>query len=102
MRHGTQGHLAVPCGPMRAEVARTCGRATRVHADAQVAPHGSVRGLRVMGPRVSGPMKEYWGGNTNALRSPTFYTCQFFSFSLCGIMFHFYFELQATWLITVR
>ena len=40
------------CG---AEVARKRGRATRVHADAQVVPRGGVRGLRVMGPQVSGP-----------------------------------------------
>ena len=38
-----------------AEVTRTRGRATRVHADAPVAPCGGVRGLRVMGPRFSGP-----------------------------------------------
>ena len=42
MRHVMQGHVAAPRGPMRAaasvEVARTCGRATRVHADARVAP----------------------------------------------------------------
>ena len=40
------------CG---AEVARMRGSATRVHADAQVAPRDSVRGLGVMGPWVRGP-----------------------------------------------
>ena len=39
------------------EVARTRGRATRVHADAQVAPRRmrGASGWQVMGPRVSGP-----------------------------------------------
>ena len=58
----------------RVEVPWTRGRDTQVHADAQVAPRGSVRGWQVMGPRVSGPKLEYWGGNANAQERPTFYT----------------------------
>ena len=54
MRHGMQGHMAKPLEPTRrlggAEVARARGRATRVHADAQVAARGSVRGLEGEGP----------------------------------------------------
>ena len=54
MRHGTQGHVAKLCEPTRrldgAEVVWTRGRATRVHADARVAPRGSVRGLASEGP----------------------------------------------------
>ena len=49
MRHGTQGQVVEPREPRRClggvEVAQTCGRATRVHANARVAPRGSVRGL---------------------------------------------------------
>ena len=70
----------------RAEVARTPGRATQVHADARVAPRGNVRGWQVMGPWVSGPRKEYWGGNAKALRRPTLYTLIFPLFPPCGTM----------------
>ena len=54
MRHGTQGHVAEPREPTRcasdAQVARTRGRATRVHADARVAPGEDERGLAGEGP----------------------------------------------------
>ena len=54
MRHGRQGHVAEPREPTRrlggAEVARTRGRAMRVHANARVAPRGNVRGLAGEGP----------------------------------------------------
>ena len=54
MRHGKQGHVAELREPTRrlggAEVARTRGRAMRVHAGAQVAPHSSVRGMAGEGP----------------------------------------------------
>ena len=47
-----QGH-AGPRERLRgAKVARTRGKATRVHADARVVPRGRESGLRVMGPRV--------------------------------------------------
>ena len=42
MQHGTQGHVAEPheptWRPCGMEVAQTCGRVMRVHADARVAP----------------------------------------------------------------
>ena len=48
MRHGRQGHVAESREPTRRlggiEVEQTRGRATRVHADAQVAPCGMRRG----------------------------------------------------------
>ena len=44
MRRGTQGHVVEPRKPTRRssgiEVAQTRGRATRVHADARMAPRG--------------------------------------------------------------
>ena len=44
IRHGTRGHVAEPRGPMwrpgGTTVAQTHGRATQVHAEARVAPHG--------------------------------------------------------------
>ena len=44
MRHGTQGHVVQPREPTRrlggAEVARTRGKATQVHADTWVVPRG--------------------------------------------------------------
>ena len=54
MRHVTQGHMAERREPTQClggtKVARTRGRTTQVHADAQVAPRGSVRGLASEGP----------------------------------------------------
>ena len=54
MRHGMQCHVAEPREPTRrmggAEVVRACGKVTQVHADAQVAACGSVRGLAGEGP----------------------------------------------------
>ena len=41
----------------------------------------------MMGPRVSGPRLDSWGGNANALFRPTFYTYHFPLFSPCGTMF---------------
>ena len=40
MQHGTQGHMAAPRGPTRGGGADTW----QDHADARVAPRGSVRG----------------------------------------------------------
>ena len=92
MRHGTQGHVAEPREPTRrlcgAEVVRTRGKATRVHADAQVAPHGErVIGLAGEGPRVSGPWLDSWGGNARALFYPMLYTQVFCLFLPCGTLF---------------
>ena len=97
MRHGTQGHVAAPRAEVVGHVAaprgstrgggRTRGKAMRVHVEAQVAPRGRVRGWQVMGPQVSGPRLDSWGGNANALFRPTFYTYHFLSFSPCGTMF---------------
>ena len=50
-RKATWQRRADPC----AEVAQTRGKGSRVHANARVAPRDGVRGLRVIGPRVSGP-----------------------------------------------
>ena len=46
-----------------------------------------------MGPRVIGPRLVIWGGNANALESPTFYIYIFCDFLPCGTMFPFYFEI---------
>ena len=49
-RKATWQSHASPRGRLHgAEVGQTHGNARRVHADAPVAPRGSVRGLRVMG-----------------------------------------------------
>ena len=71
------------------KVALTHGRATRVHADARVAPRGRESGWQVMDPRVSGPRLDSWGGNANVLFSPTFYTYQILPFPPSGTMFPF-------------
>ena len=42
-----------------------------------------------MGPRVSGPRLDSWGGKANALFRPTLYTRQIPSFPPCGTMFPF-------------
>ena len=82
----------MPRGPTKrlcgTKVARTRGRASRVHANARVAPRGRDSGWQVMGPRVSGPRLDSWGGNANALFCPIFYTYQIPSFPPCGTMFH--------------
>ena len=59
-------------------------------------------GLRVMGPWVSGPKLEYWGGNTKALRSLTFYTLPFRRFPPCGTMFSWNRKSQVTWHYATR
>ena len=46
-----------------------------------------------MGPSISGPRLVIWGGNANALESPTFYIYIFCDFLPCGTMFPFYFEI---------
>ena len=82
MRHGTQDHVAEPRESTWVPAWRTGGAdAWQCHASPRGRMDGAtwqcVRGLRVMGPRVSGPRWEYWGGNANALRCPTLYTRHF-------------------------
>ena len=55
-------------------MAQTRGSATRVHADALIVPHGSVRVWLV-----------YWGSNPNMLRSPPFILDILFLFLRVGI-----------------
>ena len=53
MQHGMQGHVAAPRERMPGtEVVWTLGRATRVHADARVAPCG----MKSFGLADDGPM----------------------------------------------
>ena len=91
---GTQGHLAEPHEPTRAlggaDVAQTRDSAMRVHADTRVVPRGGVRGLRVMGPRVSGPKWEYWAVTQMRYATPPYIPVISLYFYLCGTMFPFF------------
>ena len=88
MRHGMQGHVAEPREPTRVPVWRGHVAGPR---ESTWTPgwclRGSVRGWQVMGPWVSGPRLDSWGGSANELFHPTFYTYHFPLFSLCGTMF---------------
>ena len=79
-----RGRIAGPREP-----ARTRCRATRTHTDAWVTPTWQEQWQAGMwwAHVYSLPRSEYWGGNAFGLFRPTFYTCQFPSFPLCGTMF---------------
>ena len=98
MRRGTQGHVAELRKPTwhasDAQVARTRGRG---HASPRGRPGGTTwheGGWQVKGPWVIEPWLDSWGGNAIALNRPAFYTHCFLSFSPCGTMFLFYFEIS--------
>ena len=83
-----------------AQGADTWQEATCVHAGPHGRPCGAPRGKggwRLEGPRVSGPRLGDWGGNTNALPHPTFYTDDFHFFLPCGTMFPHVSSVQVTW-----
>ena len=84
-------------------------RVQRGHvAGGHAGPHGSTRmlvrgatwrgGWRVKGPQVIGPWLGDWGGNTNALPRPRFYTHDSLPFCPCGTMFPRTLLLQVTWM----